>query len=60
MKKFDFVRTKTRQDASVWRVIEVSDNRVTAEERPNELEPSIVRRISAPPNFFISLEEQED
>ncbi len=60
MKKFDFVRPKTRQDASVWRVIEVSDNRVTAEERPNELEPTSIRRISASANFFISLEDQED
>lgn len=54
---YDFVCPRTER--GVWRVVEVSPDRVTAEERPNELEPKTVRRVVASHDFFISLEEPE-
>ena len=56
---WDFVRPRVEHPDSVWRVIEVKGDRVTAELRPNKLKPRQVRRVSGTADFFISLEESE-
>ena len=58
---WDFVRPRTEHPDSTWRVIAIDydKKRLNAELRPGELEPPIVRRVEAPFDFFISLEEEE-
>ena len=57
---WDFVRPRTEHPNSVWRVIDIKGDRVTAEARPNQLNPRQVRRVSATADFFISLEKEEE
>lgn len=57
-KLHDFVRPTHEPEDTVWRVIEVKDDRVTAELRPKEL-TRIIRRVQATADQFISLEETE-
>lgn len=57
---WDFVRPQY-DHVNVWRVIEVdaSRNKITAERRPRTLGENCPR-CCASPDFFISLEEQEE
>lgn len=57
---YDFVRPRTAELESVWRVIEVNGDWVTAEKRPNCLEPRQIERVSARSDFFILLDEEDD
>lgn len=56
---WDFVRPKTEDPNSVWRVTKIKGDRVNAELQQNELEPLQVRKVEASHDFFISLEEEE-
>ena len=53
---WDLVRPRTESPNSVWRVIEIDTDKLTAELRPNELQPRELPRCTASHDFFISLE----
>ncbi|WP_138504047.1 hypothetical protein [Nostoc sp. PA-18-2419] len=57
---YTFVRPQTEPDGTTWRVVETTNNRITAELCANELEPKTTRRISGNADFFVSLEEKTD
>ena len=57
---WDFVRPRSENDDSVWRVISIDRERLTAEKRFECLEPREKRLVIGPPDFFVSLEDEED
>lgn len=55
---YDFVRPSYEDNNSVWRVVEINGDRVTAEKRPNQLTRE-THKVIGSHDLFISLEEGE-
>lgn len=55
---WDFVRPQTDHSDSVWRVIEIDGDKLTAELRSNILQSREIQRCTASHDFFISLEKE--
>ncbi|MBD6620848.1 hypothetical protein FNW02_35140 [Komarekiella sp. 'clone 1'] len=56
----DFVRPRTAPKDSVWRVVEIKGNRITAQKQYHELEPKQIKRVSSTPDFFYLIDEDDN
>ncbi|MFN6559529.1 MAG: hypothetical protein RMY28_006945 [Nostoc sp. ChiSLP01] len=57
---YDFVRPKVAPLNSIWRVIEIKGNQITAQMGSHELEPKEIKRVTSTADFFELLDEEED
>ncbi|MCC5640821.1 hypothetical protein LC593_34355 [Nostoc sp. CHAB 5844] len=57
---YDFIRPKIAPANSVWRVLEIKGNRITAQRQYSELETKQVERVSGTPDFFDLLDENNE
>lgn len=56
---FDFVRPRIAPEGSIWRVIEIKGDVITAGMRYYELEPKEIKRITSTADFFELLDEED-